>query len=93
MSCVVSVRFNAPSPKPYDYLTDLPLAVGDLVAVPTGSTPTKEDILQSVGLAVVVAVKKASDKATAWVMQKIDVQAFKARMGEKAKKESKRENE
>lgn len=67
---VVSVSFND-NPKTYDYFTDLPLKIGDLVVVPAGSFYS------------VVTVKKVKDesiRATKFVVQKIDLRDFRQRM-------------
>jgi len=72
---VVSVEFRGSPWKHYDYLTDLDLKRGDLVIVPTGSTP-----LQEFAVVRVVGTKKESERATAWVAQKVDVEGFKKRM-------------
>lgn len=76
MTQYVRVKFRN-SPIIYDYLSDIELHEGDFAVVP--ATP---------GFAVVHVVKvvEHSAKATAWVVQRVDVEGYKKRM---ARKESK----
>lgn len=76
---VVSVVFRDTPFKHYDYLTDLPdVKNGDLVVVPTGSPSNRE-----FAVVKVVAIKESSPKATAWVVQKVDVEGFNQKMEER----------
>ena len=80
---VVGVIFRGTPYKIYDYLTDLPLETGDLVVVPTG--PLVKGNMAAfnerfITIARVVRVKAHSEKAFAWVIQKVDSTTFRARM-------------
>lgn len=75
---VVSVIFKDTPYKSYDYLSDIQLKEGDFVVVATGSKPFRR-----FAVVEVVKVKENSDKASAWVMQKVDVEGFDRRMEEK----------
>lgn len=68
---VVQISFKGNLVKLYDYLTDLNLKVGEPVVVPTGSGYSVGRVERSVG---------SSSKATAWVVQRVDVTGHKARM-------------
>lgn len=68
---VVSVAFDS-GPKLYDYYTDLPLHVGDLVVVPAGSF--------AYAVVRVRRVKERSDKATKLVIQRVDIEAYRERI-------------
>lgn len=68
---VVKVSFKGNMTKLYDYLTDFDLQVGEPVVVPTGSG-------YSVGK--IEKVLDSSCKATAWVVQRVDVAGHKERM-------------
>lgn len=75
---VVSVIFDDKSPKRYDYLTDLPnLKAGDFVVVPTGPPPYR-----NFAAVKIVGLKTESERATAWVVQKVDVDGFQNKMEE-----------
>lgn len=76
---VVSVIFRGYRGKSYDYLTDLDLAPNDLVAVPTGSLGAGDAAcadVEHVAIAQVIRTKRASPKAKAWVIQKINLEKF-----------------
>lgn len=68
---VVQVSFRGNMAKLYDYLTDLDLQVGEPVVVPTGS---------SYAVGRVERLLESSSKATAWVVQRVDVAGHKRRM-------------
>lgn len=72
MSEVVSVAFNN-GPKLYDYFTDLPLKVGDLVVVPAGAFYS---------VVTVKKVKVTSRKAEKFVVQRVDLEAYNNRLAE-----------
>lgn len=72
---VASVVFHDTPYKRYDYLSDIPLEEGDFVVVSTGSPPSRR-----FAVVEVVGIKDRSDKATAWVMQKVDVDGFDRKM-------------
>lgn len=67
---VVRVSFRN-CPKCYDYHCDMRLSVGDYVVVPTGD---------HFGVGKVERVGKSSSRATKWVVQKVDLDAYKFRM-------------
>lgn len=67
---IVQISFKGNLVKVYDYLTDLDLQVGEPVVVPTGSG-------YSVGK--VERILASSKKATAWVVQRVDVAGHKER--------------
>ena len=71
---VVSVRFQN-SINLYSYKTDLPLELGDIVAV---------DSTNNVGLAKVmvenVSNPKTKEKASRWVLCKVDVEGSRQRI-------------
>lgn len=76
---VVSIIFRGYRGKSYDYLTDLDLVRGDLVAVPTGDLGTGDAAcadVEHVAIAQVIRTKRASPMAKAWVIQKIDMEKF-----------------
>lgn len=76
---VVSVIFRGYRGKSYDYLTDLDLAPNDLVAVPTGSLGAGDAAcadVEHVAIAQVIRTKRASPKAKARVIQKINLEKF-----------------
>ena len=68
---VVSVAFDS-GPKLYDYYTDLPLHVGDLVVVPARSS--------AYAVVCVRRVKEKSDKATKLVIQRVDIEEYRERI-------------
>lgn len=68
---VVRISFKGNLVKLYDYLTDLDLKAGEPVVVPTGSG-------FSVGR--VEKILESSNKATAWVVQRVDIAGHKERM-------------
>lgn len=70
---VVRVMFYDSS-REYDYLTDIRLAVGDYVVVPTG---------KRMGIARVNRVGRSSSRAVKWVIQKIDLAGYEERMRKK----------
>ena len=72
MRKVVSVVFSN-GPKPYDYFTDMKLKAGDLVVVPAGDF---------FAVTTVLRMKEKSEKATAWVIQKVDLTAYRNRLAE-----------
>lgn len=72
MKKVVSVTFSN-GPKPYDYFTDMEPKAGDLVVVPAGDF---------FAVATVLKIKEKSEKATAWVIQKVDLTAYRNRLAE-----------
>lgn len=76
---VVSVLFRN-GYKTYDYLTDLELNPGELVVVPAGP--------RDFSVAKVMGLKEQSAKATAWVVQKVDVLGFRKKMRERQKVEA-----
>lgn len=85
---VVSVQFRTNPWKTYDYLTDLDLHKGDFVVVPTGplgAGDTSKADLNHVTVVQVTARKLKSDKATAWVIGKVDMQGFLQKMKERKK--------
>lgn len=67
---VVRVSFHNSSGH-YDYLCGKGLSVGDYVVVPTGN---------HLSVAKVERVGKSSSSATKWVVQKVDMEAYKLRM-------------
>lgn len=71
---VVQVSFKGNLVKLYDYLTDLDLTVGEPVVVPTGSGYSVGRVERFLG---------SSSKATAWVVQRVDVAGHKARMSQR----------
>lgn len=75
---VVQVSFKGNLVKLYDYLTDLDLQVGEPVVVPTGSS-------YSVGK--VKNILDSSNKATAWVVQRVDVIGHEHRMSRREEAE------
>lgn len=77
---VASVVFENTPYKSYDYLSDIPLKKGDLVVVSTGSGPSRR-----FAVVEVVKIKEQSDKATSWVVQKVDTEGFDRRMEAKRK--------
>jgi len=78
---VVSVVFRD-NPKKYDYLTDIELRKGELAVVPVG--PPDAGAFEVV---TVAAVKEFSIKATAWVVQRVDVKGWRQRMKKREQKE------
>ena len=73
---VVSVVFRD-SPKKYDYLTDIDLRKGELVVVPVGSPDAG-----AFSVVRVAEVKESSPKATAWVVQRVNLANWRRRMQE-----------
>ena len=71
MAKVVSVKFDGYAYKTYDFFTDLELKVGDVVVV---------DTQNGLQVAEVVDVDVDSSKATKWVVDKVDMEAHKARI-------------
>ena len=69
---VVSVAFSD-SPKLYDYFTDLPLNVGDLVVVPAG---------KKYSVVTVKRFKENSVRAENYVVQRVDLEGYKERLAE-----------
>ena len=67
---VVRVSFHNSSGC-YDYLCGKGLSVGDYVVVPTGN---------HLSVAKVERVGKSSKSATKWVVQRVDIEAYKLRM-------------
>ena len=83
---VVSVRFRTNPWKTYDYLTDLNLHKGDFVVVPTGHLGMGDASaadLNHLAVVQVTARKLKSDRATAWVIGKVDLQGFLKKMAGK----------
>lgn len=70
MCKVVSVAFHNGGPRRYDYFTDIPLNVGDLVVVPAGSFYS---------VVTVKGIKEKSSRAEKWVVQRVDLQAYEER--------------
>jgi hypothetical protein len=71
---VVQVSFSGNLAKLYDYFTDINLKAGEPVVVQTGS---------SFAVGKVVRLLERSEKATAWVVQKVDVEGHKKRMAKR----------
>lgn len=71
---VVRISFKGNLAKLYDYFTDLNVKVGEPVVVPTGST---------FSIGKVEKILQGSNKATAWVVQRVDVEGHKRRMEER----------
>ena len=78
MTQYVRVQFRN-SPNIYDYLSDIELHEGDFAVVPA-----------SPGFAVVRVVKvvEHSERATAWVVQRVDVEGYQQRMAQKVTRET-----
>ena len=76
---VVSEEFRDTPWKHYDYLTDIQLQKGDLAVVPAGP-PEAERF----AVVKVVDLKKESSRATAWVVQKVDVKGFQKKMKQRS---------
>lgn len=69
---VVSVSYiSSYNGRTYDFWTDIPLTHGDTVVV---------DAATGLGLAEVMDIKDHSRKANKWVVQKVDLDAYDAKM-------------
>jgi len=69
---IARVSFNGNQEAHYDFLTDLRLKPGDIVVCDiTGKMPA---------IARVAAVVDKSDKATKWIIQKVDMAKFKKKL-------------
>lgn len=73
---VVTVAYQESPGRRYDFLTDIPgLTRGDLVVVKAAT---------GYGLTKVIDTKEQSNKATAWVVDRVDVDGFKAKQNKRA---------
>lgn len=68
---IVQVSFKGNLAKLYDYKTDLDLEKGEPVVVPTGST---------FSIGIVERIIETSNRATSWVVQRVDVLGHKKRI-------------
>lgn len=77
MTQYVRVQFRN-SPNIYDYLSDIELHEGDFAVVPA---------IPGFAVVQVVKVVEHSERATAWIVQRVDVDGYKERLAQKKTRE------